>query len=101
MATPLPTILAEYEKLAQEASASNQTVEQYLLNLAELEVEARATSNPRDNLPDPAVKLTQVGPISVPTRGPFRSRSPVLGKLCANPNVGVTSEFKARRPVRT
>lgn len=40
----LPTILAEHEKLAREASASNQAFEQYLLNLTELELVAR-TSN--------------------------------------------------------
>lgn len=40
----LPTIHAEFEKLAREASAANQTFEQYLLRLTELEVAAR-TSN--------------------------------------------------------
>lgn len=38
----LPTILAEHEKLAREASATDQTFEQYLLSLTELEVAARA-----------------------------------------------------------
>lgn len=37
----LPTIKAEFEKLAREAAASNQTFEQYLLRLTELEVAAR------------------------------------------------------------
>jgi len=37
----LPTITAEFEKLAREATASNQTFEQYLLRLTELEVAAR------------------------------------------------------------
>lgn len=40
----LPTILAEHEKLAREASASNETYEQYLLRLTELEVAARQTN---------------------------------------------------------
>src|SRR6186997_2316865 len=40
----LPTILAEYEKLAREATASNQTFEQYLLRLTELEVAARQSN---------------------------------------------------------
>ena len=34
----LPTIGAEFEKLAREATASSQTFEQYLLRLTELEV---------------------------------------------------------------
>ena len=37
----LPTIGAEFEKLAREATASNQTFEQYLLRLTELEVATR------------------------------------------------------------
>jgi DNA replication protein DnaC len=40
----LPTILAEHEKLAREAAATNQTFEQYLLRLTELEVAARQTN---------------------------------------------------------
>jgi DNA replication protein DnaC len=40
----LPTILAEHEKLAREASASNETYEQYLLRLTELEVAARQSN---------------------------------------------------------
>ena len=40
----LPTMNAEFEKLAREASSSDQTFEQYLLRLTELEVAAR-TSN--------------------------------------------------------
>ncbi len=36
----LPTIGAEFEKLAREATASNQTFEQYLLRLTEMEVAA-------------------------------------------------------------
>ncbi|QDT43481.1 transposase [Gimesia alba] len=35
---------AEFEKLAQEAASSNQTFEQYLLQLTELEVAARSTN---------------------------------------------------------
>jgi DNA replication protein DnaC len=38
----LPTMCAEFEKLAREASASNETYEQYLLRLTELEVAARS-----------------------------------------------------------
>lgn len=38
----LPTMYAEFAKLAREAAASNQTFEQYLLRLTELEVAARA-----------------------------------------------------------
>lgn len=40
----LPTIHAEFEKLAREATAANQTFEQYLLRLTELEVAARAAN---------------------------------------------------------
>lgn len=40
----LPTMKAEFEKLAREASAANQTYEQYLLQLTELEVTARASN---------------------------------------------------------
>jgi DNA replication protein DnaC len=38
----LPTMCAEFEKLAREASAANENYEQYLLRLSELEVAARA-----------------------------------------------------------
>ena len=40
----LPTMLAEHDKLAREAAASNQTFEEYLLRLTELEVAARAAN---------------------------------------------------------
>jgi DNA replication protein DnaC len=40
----LPTIGAEYEKLAREASAANESYEQYLLRLTELEVAARSAN---------------------------------------------------------
>ena len=40
----LPTMLAEYEKLAGEAAANNQAYEDYLLRLAELEVAARSAN---------------------------------------------------------
>ena len=40
----LPTMKAEFEQLAREAAQSNQTFEQYLLRLTELEVSARATN---------------------------------------------------------
>jgi DNA replication protein DnaC len=40
----LPAMLAEFEKLAREAAAANETFEQYLLRLTELELAAR-TSN--------------------------------------------------------
>lgn len=40
----LPTILAECEKLAREAAESNQTFEEYLLRLTELEVSTRAAN---------------------------------------------------------
>jgi DNA replication protein DnaC len=40
----LPTILAECEKLAREAAESNQTFEEYLLRLTELEVATRAAN---------------------------------------------------------
>lgn len=40
----LPTIGREFEKLAREASSSNQTFEQYLLRLTELEVAARQSN---------------------------------------------------------
>ena len=40
----LPTIGAEFEKLAREATASNQTFQQYLLRLTELEVATRQTN---------------------------------------------------------
>jgi DNA replication protein DnaC len=38
----LPTIGAEFEKLAREAGAANESYEQYLLRLTELEVAARS-----------------------------------------------------------
>ena len=40
----LPTILAEYEKLAREAAQMDQDYEQYLLRLTELEVAARQSN---------------------------------------------------------
>jgi DNA replication protein DnaC len=40
----LPAMHAEFEKLAREAATGNQTYEQYLLHLTELEVTARATN---------------------------------------------------------
>jgi DNA replication protein DnaC len=40
----LPTMCAEFEKLAREASAANETYEQYLLRLSELEVAARSAN---------------------------------------------------------
>ena len=40
----LPTMCAECEKLAREASAANETYEQYLLRLSELEVAARSAN---------------------------------------------------------
>ena len=40
----LPTIGAEFEKLAREATASNQTVEHYLLRRTELEVATRQSN---------------------------------------------------------
>jgi DNA replication protein DnaC len=40
----LPTILAEYEKLAREAAAGDESYEGYLLRLTELEVAARSAN---------------------------------------------------------
>src|SRR5436190_19828672 len=40
----LPTMGAEFEKLAREAAAANEGYEQYLLRLTELEVAARASN---------------------------------------------------------
>ena len=40
----LPTIGAEFEKLAREAAAANEGYEQYLLRLSEVEVSARASN---------------------------------------------------------
>jgi DNA replication protein DnaC len=40
----LPTIQAEFEKLAREAAAANEGYEQYLLRLTELEVAARSAN---------------------------------------------------------
>src|SRR5947209_11435673 len=40
----LPTIQAEFEKLAREAAAANEDYEQYLLRLTELEVAARGAN---------------------------------------------------------
>lgn len=40
----LPTMLAEFEKLAREAAAANEGYEQYLLRLTELELAARASN---------------------------------------------------------
>jgi len=39
----LPTMAAEFEKLAREAATANETFEQFLLRLAELEVAARSS----------------------------------------------------------
>ena len=38
----LPTMLSEHDKLARDAAASNQTFEDYLLRLTELELAARS-----------------------------------------------------------
>ena len=40
----LPTMHAEFEALAREASTANENYEQYLLRLTELEVAARSTN---------------------------------------------------------
>lgn len=40
----LPTVAAEFEKLAREAAEANEGFEQYLLRLTELEVAARSTN---------------------------------------------------------
>jgi DNA replication protein DnaC len=40
----LPTMLAEFEKLAREAASANEGYEQYLLRLSELEVAARCAN---------------------------------------------------------
>jgi DNA replication protein DnaC len=40
----LPTILAEFEKLARDAAAANESYQQYLLRLTELEVTARGAN---------------------------------------------------------
>jgi len=40
----LPAMLAEFEKLAREAAAANETFAQYLLRLTELELAARASN---------------------------------------------------------
>jgi len=40
----LPAMQAQFEKVAREAAAANQTYEQYLLHLTELEVAARAAN---------------------------------------------------------
>ena len=39
----LPTMAAEFEKLAREAAAANESFEQYLLRLTELETTARSS----------------------------------------------------------
>jgi len=43
----LPTMLAEFEKLAREASVGNEDYQQYLLRLTELELATRATNTLR------------------------------------------------------
>ena len=40
----LPTMLGEHDKLARDAAASNQTFEDYLLRLTELELAARSAN---------------------------------------------------------
>jgi len=40
----LPTMVAEFEKLAREAASANETYQQYLLRLTELEVAARSAN---------------------------------------------------------
>jgi DNA replication protein DnaC len=40
----LPTMIAEFEKLAREAAAANESYEQFLLRLTELEVAARSAN---------------------------------------------------------
>jgi uncharacterized protein involved in exopolysaccharide biosynthesis len=42
----LPTMGAEFDKLAREAAAASEGYEQYLLRLTELEVAARASNMP-------------------------------------------------------
>lgn len=46
----LPTMGAEFEKLAREAAAANEIYEQYLLRLTELEVAARSTNAVRNRI---------------------------------------------------
>jgi len=46
----LPTMLAEFEKLAREASAGNEDYQQYLLRLTELELATRAANALRSRI---------------------------------------------------
>jgi DNA replication protein DnaC len=46
----LPGMLAEFEKLAREAATANETYEQYLLRLTELEVAARSANAVRGRI---------------------------------------------------
>jgi DNA replication protein DnaC len=53
----LPAMHAEFEKLAREAAAANESHEQYLLRLTELEVAARSANVLKARIKQAAFKL--------------------------------------------
>ena len=53
----LPTMLAEFEKLAREASAGNEDYQQYLLRLTELELATRGTNALRSRIKQAAFPI--------------------------------------------
>ncbi len=65
----LPTMLAEWEKLAREAAARNQSYGAYLLQLTELEVASRSANA----IAAPAFSPSRT---STPSTSPLRPTSP-------------------------
>ena len=55
----LPTMLAEFEKLAREAAVGNEDYQQYLLRLTELELATRATNALRARIKQAAFPVTK------------------------------------------
>src|SRR5512135_3602801 len=71
----LPTMGREFEKLARDAAASNQTFAQFLLRLTELELATRA-ANAVTTSGTERVKMTLSEPVA------RRSESAMLGRPC-------------------
>ena len=67
----LPTVGAEFAKLAQEAATENAPYERYLLRLTELEVAARSTNALKARINRPAFPATRT---STPTTSPSSRR---------------------------
>ena len=75
----LPTMLAEFEKLAREAAAANESYEQYLLRLTELEVAARVGQRRcRPASSRPASRCSRTSTPSTSRRMPSLTKQKVL-----------------------